>query len=166
MLNQPAPDFSLYGLDGKLYQLEQQRGWIVVLVFWSAECPWSEQADQEIWTSFETWDARVVWWSIAANANESLDLLQVIAAERRLPVVLHDTYQEATNLYGAETTPHAFVIDSQGVLRYRGAVNDRSFRQRTATRHYLRLAVEDLLAGVLPEPAETHPYGCAIVRFG
>lgn len=165
MLNQTAPDFSLSNLEGVPCRLSEQRGQIVVLVFWSAECPWSEQADQEILALLPAWGNQVAFWAVAANANESMELIQLIADERKLPVVLHDNYQEVTNLYDGQTTPHAFVIDRQGCLRYRGAVSDRTFRQRTATRLYLREAVEALLSGLLPDPAETSPYGCTIVRF-
>jgi hypothetical protein len=66
--------------------------------------------------------------------------------------------------YGAQTTPHAFLIDRQGNLRYRGAVDDVSFRQRVATKFYLKDAVGTLLAGYLPEVTDVQPFGCAIVR--
>jgi hypothetical protein len=57
------------------------------------------------------------------------------------------------------------VIDATGILRYRGAFDDVTFRQRTPARFYLKEAVEVLLAGKLPDPAETQPYGCTIVRY-
>jgi hypothetical protein len=55
-------------------------------------------------------------------------------------------------------------MDRMGILRYRGAVDDVTFRRRTATRFYLEEAVEALLAGRLPDLSETLAYGCAIVR--
>jgi hypothetical protein len=57
-----------------------------------------------------------------------------------------------------------FVVDRDGILRYRGAVDDITFRQRQATRFFLREAVEALLAGRQPDVGETPAYGCAIVR--
>jgi hypothetical protein len=62
------------------------------------------------------------------------------------------------------TTPHTFIVDREGILRYRGAVDDVTFRQRKAMRFFLEEAVEALLDGHLPEVAETPAYGCAIVR--
>ncbi|MBA4380222.1 MAG: hypothetical protein C0393_06040 [Anaerolinea sp.] len=67
--------------------------------------------------------------------------------------------------YEALTTPHLFVVDADGILRYRGAFDDVTFRQRTATRCHVREAVETLLVGRRPALAETAPYGCAIVRI-
>ncbi len=57
------------------------------------------------------------------------------------------------------------VLDADGVLRYRGAFDDVTFRQRTPTRFYVKEAVEALLAGHLPDPAEAPPYGCTVVGF-
>jgi len=67
-------------------------------------------------------------------------------------------------LYGAVTTPHVFVIGADGVLRYTGAPDDVGFRMRTPTRAYLAQAVEALLDGREPDPAETPPFGCALVH--
>ena len=72
--------------------------------------------------------------------------------------------QQVADLFGAQTTPHFFVLDQQGVLRYRGALDDVTFRQREPKNYYLHEAVQALLAGRLPEPAETPAYGCTIVR--
>ncbi len=132
--------------------------------FWSAECPQSARADRELQAYMQDWGERVVWLSIAANANEPPDLLRQVAAERGLPILLLDADQRVADLFGAETTPHLFVIDGEGILRYRGALDDVTFRQRTPTRLYLRLAVEALLAGERPDPDQTPVSGCTIVR--
>jgi hypothetical protein len=101
---------------------------------------------------------------IAANRNEPLAALQAAARARRLPVVLLDARQTVADLYAAQTTPHVFVLDRPGRLRYRGAVDDVSFRQRTPTRCYLDQAIAALLEGRAPPVQETPATGCAIVR--
>ena len=55
-------------------------------------------------------------------------------------------------------------MDREGILRYRGAVDDVTFRQGNPTRFFLEEAVEALLDGRLPELTEMPAYGCAIVR--
>jgi peroxiredoxin len=164
-IGQRAPLFELPDLQGSLHKLESLRGKVVILNFWSAECPWSKAADQELLSYISDLDAGLTLWSIASNANEPIDLLQHVAAERALPLVVHDKHQTAADLYGALTTPHFFVVDREGVLRYQGALNDVTFRQREPTRNYLRPAVEALLSGMEPDPSETTPYGCTIVRY-
>lgn len=165
VLGQLAPGFRLPDLEGHFHSLSDFPGKIVVVNFWSAECPWSERADREILALQNTWGDKVVLLNIAANANEPLELLRQAARERGLPLVLRDAAQSAARIYGAETTPHCFVIDGSGILRYRGAFDDRTFRQRQPTRSYVVDAVEALLAKRHPDPAETPAYGCTIVRI-
>ena len=165
VLGLPAPNFVLPDINGRLHRLSDFFGQVVVINFWSAECPWSERVDQEMLSLLEAWGERVILLNIAANPNEPLDLLQKAAEERCLPFVLRDAQQTAVGLYGALVTPHCFVIDEAGVLRYRGAFDDVTFRQRQPTRGYVRDAVEALLAGKVPDPVETPTYGCALVLF-
>jgi hypothetical protein len=86
------------------------------------------------------------------------------AKARNLPVILLDSNHDIADLYEAVTTPHVFVLDREGILRYRGAVDDFTFRHREATRSFLWEAVEALLNGRLPAIHETPAYGCTIVR--
>ena len=163
-LNKPAPDFELQDLQGNPLKLNEQHGKIVIINFWSAECPHSERTDPYIVSLLERWDEEVELFSIAANRNESLELLELVAATRGLPRVLVDAEGQVADLYGAITTPHVFILDRDGILRYQGAVDNITFRKREATHFFLQEAVEALLAGRLPEPSETPAYGCAIVR--
>jgi len=163
-LNQPAPDFELPDLQGKLYRLSDDRGKIVILNFWSAECPHSEWTDQRIVNWLERWNGKVVLLSVAANRSESLQMVEEAAKTRRIPKVLVDAEHSVADLYEAIATPHVFILDYEGILRYRGAVDNITFRQREVTRFFLQEAVEALLEGRLPALSETPAYGCAIVR--
>lgn len=163
--DQPAPDFTLNDLSGRPYTLSDLRGKVVILNFWSAECPWAKRADEELMPLMEDWDEAINLLLIASNANEEPDLLKQVAEERDLPVVLHDKNQRVASFYAAQATPHVFVIDEEGIVRYQGAFDDVTFRQKTPTQQYLRDAVDAILAGRQPDPAQTSPYGCAIVRY-
>jgi peroxiredoxin len=164
-LNGPAPEFTLPDLDGRIHMLSDYRGRIVIVNFWSAECPHSERFDADITTCLAGWGADVVLLSVASNANEPNGMLSTVARQRGIPVVLRDADGSVAGRYGALTTPHAFLIDRQGSLRYRGAVDDVSFRQREPSRFYLEEAVQALLAGRIPEVVEIPPFGCTIVRY-
>jgi peroxiredoxin len=163
-LNQPAPEFELPDLQGVGHKLSEYRGRIVIVNFWSAECPHSERTDCYLVSLLEQWQGEVVMLSMAANRNESAQMAALAAKTRRLPKVLIDAEHAVADLYDALTTPHAFVVDREGFLRYRGAVDNITFRQREATRFFLQEAVEALLQGHLPELPETPAYGCVIVR--
>ena len=163
-INGPAPDFELPDLDGTLHRLSDYRGRIVVVNFWSCECPHSERTDHAIMAMIVQWGKEVALLSIASNRIESQQAVMQAAGTRRLPLVLIDRKDIVADLYEAVTTPHIFVIDREGTLRYRGAVDDVAFRIRKPTHFYLDEAVEALLAGRLPALAETPAYGCTIVR--
>jgi len=163
-LNEPAPDFELPDLDGNAHRLSDYRGKIVVVNFWSCECPHSERTDRSTMACLVQWGTRVVLLPIAANRSESIFSMKEAVNARRLPMVLIDAEHVVADLYGAVSTPQVFVVDQDGVLRYRGAVDDVTFRQKKATRFFLEEAVEALLEGHLPTLTETPAYGCAIVR--
>jgi len=164
-LGAPAPDFRLASLDGRAYRLSEERGRLVIVNFWSAECPWVERVDLDLAPRLAGWGGRVQLWPIACNAGESLELIRRAVGERGLPLVLMDGDQRIANLYAAQATPHFFLIDGQGRLRYQGAYDDVTFRQRVANRAYLVEAVEALLAGQDPPVEGTSPVGCAIIRY-
>jgi peroxiredoxin len=162
-INQPAPEFQLTDLDGQYHSLAEYRGRLIILNFWSAECPWSKRADMGLTTALAGLRNQVTLLTIAANPHEEPDQIRQTAGEHGLPVVLLDPQQHTARSYGAITTPHIFVIDEKGLLRYQGAYDDVTFRQREPTRAYVWDAVNALLENRQPNPATTPPYGCTIV---
>ena len=163
-LNESAPDFELPDLKGISHQLSNYQGRIVIINFWSCECPQSERTDQALMPMSVQWAEKVVILSIASNRNESTQSMEEVSNARRLPTVLVDTDHFVADLYEAQTTPHVFVIDRDGLLRYRGAVDDVTFRQQKPTRFFLDEAVDALLEGNAPALSETPAYGCTIIR--
>ena len=157
-----APDFELPDLAGHPYRLASQRGTLTVLHFWSAVCPWTEQTDGRVLAVARAAEADL--WSIAANADESLEVLRREAQARGLGLVLVDGGQRVADLYAAAATPHVFLVDREGVLRYHGAPDDARFRDPQPRRSYLADALDAVRRGLAPEPAVTMTYGCAIVR--
>ena len=163
-LNKPAPDFELSDTQGNPHKLSDDRGRIVIVNFWSCECQYSERVDGLIVKWLAKWNEDLVLLSIAANRSESIQSLEEAAKTRRIPTVLIDAEHVVADLYEAITTPQVFVMDKEGILRYRGAADDVTFRQKEATRFFLEEAVEALLDGRLPKLTEMPAYGCAIVR--
>jgi peroxiredoxin len=158
----PAPDFELPDFDGRSHRLASQRGRLTVLHFWSALCPWTERTDGRVLAAVRAAEADL--WSIAANADESLDVVRREALARGLGLVLVDSGQHVADLYTAAATPHVFLVDREGVLRYYGAPDDARFRYPEPRRSYLADALHAVRGGLAPDPAVTVTYGCAIVR--
>jgi peroxiredoxin len=163
-INQPAADFELSDIYGRIHRLRDYHGSIVILNFWSCECPHSQRTDKAILSMMAQWRGDVMLLCIAANRNENAGVIKTVADARHLQTVLLDPQCTVADHYQAQTTPHVFVIDRGGILRYRGAVDNATFRQRTPTRFFLDEAVESLLEDRLPALSESPAYGCTIVR--
>ena len=65
--------------------------------------------------------------------------------------------------FEAQVTPESYVIDSSGILRYHGSINDDMNPARVHTQR-LRLALDSLLAGKPVPATETKAFGCTIKR--
>jgi len=163
-INSVTPDFALPDQNGQLHRLSDYRGKIVIVNFWSAECPWSERADKNLMATMNQLSDQVVVLPVASNASESDEMIIEATNQRGIHFVLRDVDCRLADLWQAQTTPHVFVIDQSGILRYCGAVDDVTFRKRTPAQFYVEEAVEALMDGRLPDVQETPAYGCAIVR--
>jgi hypothetical protein len=75
-------------------------------------------------------------------------------------LVTVDPGNKITDLLGGQSTPHCFVIDREGVLRYAGALDDdpRGTKGAGAV-SYVREAIDALLAGKAVATPTTKPYG-------
>jgi len=163
-INQPAPDFALAVIGGGRLSLMDLRGHLVVLHFWSAECQWSRRADVMIAYRQLTWDrkgVRVV--GVATNPSEPENEIRHEMATRRVRYpVLMDYGQDVVNRYGVQSTPHFFVLDVRGVVRYAGGLDDANSQQRTPRRIFLDRAVTALLDNRVPDPTVTAVHGTPI----
>lgn len=168
VLGRFAPDFALPAASGSRVALSDLRGNIIVLTFWSAGCQWSRRADVLLvyrLLKWETQDVRVV--GIASNFNEGENEVRLEAERRGVKYpILMDIDQTAAKNYRAMTTPHFFVIDRRGTVRYTGALDDATFSNPRPHRLYLDDAVTALIENRNPEPSFTPPFGSELVRSG
>ena len=137
---------------------------VTVVMFFSTRCPISNAFNYRRNTLYADFKGRVNFFVVDTNSNESLEEVRQYAKDVGFdfPVYL-DVNNEVADQFGARITTDTFVIDSSGVLRYRGYMEDSPHAER-ATKHALRLAVEDVLAGKPVEVSETRALGCSIRR--
>jgi peroxiredoxin len=173
-IGKPAPAFTVADSNGKNVALSTFKGKLVVLEWTNHECPYvvahyqgNMQALQKKYTA-----QGVVWLSVVSckpGAQGHLDgpKANALTKERgAAPThVLLDPNCELGRIYNAVTTPHMFVIDKEGVLRYDGAID--SSRTSRASDHrpedsYVGKALDALIAGRPVEISKTQAYGCTI----
>jgi hypothetical protein len=79
--------------------------------------------------------------------------------------VILDPKGDLGRLYGAQTTPHMYVINGEGSLAYMGGIDEQpSANQATVktARNYVREALDAIAAGKPVPVASTRPYGCSV----
>ena len=69
------------------------------------------------------------------------------------------------NAFGAKTTPHIFMFNSNYQLVYKGAIDDNYENINKVKDSYLKDAMEQLVKGKKIKVAETNPVGCSIKRY-
>ena len=165
-LGQPAPDFALPTVDGKTVRLSELRGKPVVLEFFNPGCPYvakfykpgAMQASQA-----KAAELGATW--ILVSVNGKADALAKVAADWKIAAPIALDKGETGRAYGAKTTPHCYVIDAQGILAYKGAIDSvpstKSEDIAKAENHVLA-ALQELKAGKPVSKPQTKPYGCGV----
>jgi peroxiredoxin len=166
----PAPGFELPDTEGDTQSLNgSDEAPASVVVFTCNHCPYAlAWHDRIAGVARDYADRGVRVLAICSNDAERFPADSFEAMQRRVredgdwPMpYLHDATQDVARAYGAKTTPDVFLVDSEGVLRYRGAP-DRDYGDPSLNAEWLRGALDAVLAGSDPDPAETKPVGCGI----
>ncbi|MDI1436025.1 thioredoxin family protein [Polyangium sorediatum] len=177
-IGKPAPDFTLTDYEGKTHHLADYRGKIVVLEWFNPECPFVKASHTK--GSLKGYSKRavekgVVWLGINSGAPGKQGHGAERVAEGRKAFgmenpVLADETGKVGHLYGATNTPHMFVIDAQGTLVYRGAIDNSPDGEGESPKdgklvNHVDAALEDLAAGKPVRTPDTRAYGCS-VKYG
>lgn len=171
----PAPAFTLTDLDGETRSLDEFAGKTVVLEWTNHECPFvvkhydSGNIPRQQATATA---ADVVWVIINSSApgkqgHVTADEARSIQAEwgASQTYYLFDADGAVGRAYGAKTTPHMYIIDPQGVLRYNGAIDSvpsARIADLEAAEQHVELALAELAAGQPVSRPLTQPYGCSV----
>ena len=178
-LGAAAPDFNLPGVDGRNWALKDfADAKILVVVFTCNHCPTAQDYQERIKAITADYTSKGVA-VVAINPNDAKALrfdelawsdmsdtfaeMKIRAQDRHynFPYLYDGETESVAKAYGPVATPHAFVFDSGRKLRYEGAIDD-SQRQDHVTKHYLRDALDALLAGRTPAVTRTKLIGCSI----
>ena len=124
-MDKPAPELSLYDLDGNLVSLADFRGQIVLLNNWATWCPPCRQEMPEFQAYFEKHeDEGFQILAVEAGQPES-EVRAFVEAEGLEFTILLDPQNLSMRSFQQSTLPSSFVIDRQGQLRFAwiGAIN-------------------------------------------
>jgi len=169
-IGKPAPDFTLATVDGKTVKLSDLKGKVVVLEWFNPTCPYSGVKFYQSgkMQDFQRKGAELgaTWITVSTGrANSAADLAK-LAASWKIPATMTvDPDGTVGRAYGAKTTPHCFIINAEGILVYKGAI-DSNPGAKTAepanVRNFVLSALEDMKAGRPVAQPSTKPYGCGV----
>jgi peroxiredoxin len=139
-----------------------------VLVVTCNHCPYVIAWNPRLRAVAEDYAPRDVRF-LAINANDaarypadSPAAMQRFVADQSWPIpYLYDESQDVARALDAQVTPHVFVLDGEQRLRYRGAP-DADHGDPSQNAQHLRDALDAVLAGDTPDPADTRPRGCSV----
>jgi peroxiredoxin len=166
----PSADVKMKNVDGRELSIADVEGPHGTLIIFSCNaCPWVKAWEQRIAAIGNTYGGRGIG-VIAINSNDPeqvpedrFEVMQERAEQRgfAFPYVV-DSTSDVARAFGATHTPEAYLFDAAGRLVYHGAIDDNARHPDEVTRHYLRDALDALLAGEAIAPAETKALGCSI----
>jgi peroxiredoxin len=159
-------DFTLSDLAGKEVAFSSLKGAVTVVTFISTICPISNAYDDRMNAVYRDYSSKgVKFIFVNANSNEPASAVEQHARDVgfEFPV-----YKDARNVvadrFGATVTPESYVIDSSGIIRYHGQIDDNRNQARVRL-PALRQALDAVLAGKPVEVRETKAFGCTIKRL-
>jgi len=169
-IGQRAPDFELLDVDGRKVRLSQYRGKVVVLEWYNPDCPFVAEAHTRgALTNMarRSMERDVVWLAINSGAPGRQGHGKVrnkrSVSEYELPhTVLLDEGGTVGKAYAAKTTPHMYIIDSDGNLAYRGGLDSSFPNGSSPYKNYTQLALDQVLASERVLISETRPWGCSV----
>jgi len=175
-VDQAAPNFTAKTADGKTVDLASLKGKTVVLEWTNNECPFVKKhydksgnipALQKEFTG-----KGVVWLQVISSAEgkqgyvDGTTAIKLNKERNAVPTnTILDPAGTLAKLYGAQTSPHFFIINDKGTLVYKGGIDSIQSNKAedipTAT-NYVREALSAIAKGTkVPNPS-TKPYGCSI----
>ena len=163
----PAFTLAVAGENRRLTLAEEVSGnALTVVMFISTRCPVSNAYDVRMEDLEKAFGSRRVRF-IGVNSNVNEPPAEIAAHAREhgftFPVV-RDERNRIADAYGAQHTPEIFVIDSQGIVRYHGRIDENMDDAASVRSPDLRNALDALLAGRPAPVASTKAFGCSIKR--
>jgi peroxiredoxin len=159
-----VPDLRFQATDGESYAIKQALGRapLSVFTFFSASCPCQRAHDARLKELAEAYRARgVQFFAVDSEAGSTLakDREEAKARQYGFPI-LRDEQGELAKALRVRFATGTVIVDSRGKVHYRGGIDQDKRQAKPGSRFFLREALDHLIAGAEPDPAEPKALGC------
>ncbi|GLH73104.1 thioredoxin family protein [Geothrix limicola] len=167
-LGTACPDFTLPGVDGRLWSLHDFHTPALLVVVMCNHCPYVQAIDDRLNELAKIHAGQCAVVGINSNdavayPDDSFEAMRARAAEKGYVFpYLWDEEQTVARALGAVCTPDFFLYDSHRRLRYRGRMDDNWKDAAHVTRHDLRRAIVRVLNGEELPTTQLPSMGCSI----
>jgi peroxiredoxin len=167
-LGTACPDFTLPGVDGRLWSLHDVHTPALLVVVMCNHCPYVQAVDDRINVLAKAYAGRCTVFGVSANdavayPDDSFEAMRRRAEAKGYAFpYLWDEEQAFARALGAVCTPDFFLFDARRHLAYRGRLDDNWKDAAHVTRQELREAIEAVLVGESPAEAQLPSLGCSI----
>lgn len=165
-VDEKVPTFTLKDYNGNEHSLESYfNNKFVVVMFIATQCPVSNAYNERMAKLYEDYASRdVAFFGINSNKQESVEEIADHSKKHGFEFpVLKDWNNIVADEYGTSVTPEIYVIDSKGILRYHGRIDDDRSGKEIKSQD-LRNALDGLLNGNEAPKKVTRAFGCTIKR--
>ncbi|GLH69981.1 thioredoxin family protein [Geothrix rubra] len=164
----PCPDFTLPGVDGRLWSRDDFHTPALLVVVMCNHCPYVQSVDDRLNALARDFAGRCD--VVAINSNDAVaypeDSFEAMRARAQAKgyvfPYLWDEDQSVARALGAVCTPDFFLYGSHRHLAYRGRLDDNWKEPGRVTRQELRAAIEAMVEGRPPEKTQHPSMGCSI----
>ena len=175
----PKADLRMMDVSGKELSLKEMAGKKGVLVIFSCNtCPFVIGSDGS-----EGWEGRYPALGelcrkndigfVLVNSNEAkreagdgfADMQKHFADQKYNGRYALDKGHVVADGFGARTTPHVFLFNSELRLAYKGAIDDNVDSAKDVKEPYLEKAINAMVSGANIDPNYTRNLGCSIKRM-
>ncbi|RCJ22251.1 alkyl hydroperoxide reductase [Nostoc minutum NIES-26] len=167
-----APDFELPGIDNQVHHLSRylEKFRAVGVIFMCNHCPYVSLYLDRL-KNIQAEFAANSFTLIGMNGSdatkrpmESFDNMKAFAQHHQLNFpYLWDSTQDVTRSFGASKTPMAFLIDNNGIVRYKGQIDNYPQEPSSVREDYLRNAIACLFKNQAINISETEPVGTSLI---
>lgn len=171
-----APDFKATDIFGREHSLSDFKGKITVVEWANPDCPFVKKhygSGNMPALQKEYVGKGVNWLTVNSSAPGKQGNYPASEWASKLvkqmgwagTTIFLDPDGKVGKSFGAKTTPHLFILDAEGKVIYKGAIDDKSGtdpKEIKTAKNYVKAALDEALAGKPVTTSSTESYGCSV----